>query len=286
MNLMRALSIITLALTSLVALRVPARADGPIPGKDITFAGTLPMTAFLRTSAGPNGTIHVDAWEVRDGKTIRAYDIDMTKIMHMIVVSDDLTDFQHVHPVLLPSGHLVIDMHLAEAPAGYHVYLDGLPQGAGRHVFRFDLPSSAAKTRYVHAAGSTVKVGPYTVTIDPSAVPIGEISTVSVRILKDGKPATDLHPYLGVMAHGVFIGVKDLAYMHAHGMSADMLNMSSANDCGDSMMAAMTPMPPDLNIGSEFEFQVLAPTAQSYDFWLQFVGGKTLYTAPFLVTTI
>ena len=64
-----------------------------------------------------------------------------------------------------------------------------------------------------------------------------------------------------------------------------MLAMA-ADDCGDSMMASMTPMPPDLNIGNAFDVEILAPSAQPYNFWLQFVGGKTIYTAPFLVTTI
>ena len=281
--------ILTLFLTSVIVLSAAARAGEAIPGKDVTFTGTVPMTAFLQTSAGLNGMVHFDAWEVRDGKTVLAYDIDMTKIMHMIVVSDDLTDFQHVHPTLLPNGHLVIDMRLKEASAAYHVYLDGRPKDNGRHVFRFDLPGvspGAAPNRVLHASGASLHVGPYTVEIDPTDLPIGEISTVSVRILKDGKPATDLHPYLGVMAHGVFIGVNDLAYMHAHGMSASMLNMASgANDCGDSMMMQMSPLQPNQSISNEFEFQVLAPSAQAYDFWLQFIGGTTLYTAPMLVTT-
>jgi hypothetical protein len=228
-------------------------------------------------------------WEVHNGAVVTGYDVDMTKIMHMIVVSDDLTDFRHVHPVLQPDGHLVIDLALPERPGGYHVFIDGLPHGIGRQVFRFDIPSTIkgpAPVRRLHAAGKTVAVGPYTVTITPNAIPIGEIADVSVRILKNGRPAKDLHPYLGVMSHGVFLGVNDLTYMHAHGMSADMLDMSGASDCGDSMMMQMTPMPPNLNIGNEFEFQILAPKAENYDFWLQFIGGKTLYTAPFLVTTI
>jgi hypothetical protein len=259
-----------------------------LAGKDITFTGIVPMQAYLRESAGPNGTKHLDMWEVRDGRVITNYDIDMTKIMHMIVVSDDLTDFRHVHPALQPNGHLDIDLNLPQEPGGYHVYIDGHPHGVGRQVFRFDLPSpiAAAPVRYLHAAGGSVRVGPYTVSIDPTAVPIGEIATLSVRILKNGKAARDLRPYLGVMAHGVFIGTKDLAYMHAHGMTSQMLDMSSGNDCGDAMMAAMTPMPPSLNIGNEFEIEIVAPSAQPYDFWLQFRGGKTLYTAPFLVRTI
>jgi hypothetical protein len=271
----------------LLAMVAGARADQPVVGKDVTFGGAPPMQAYLRESVAPGGALHFDMWEVLDGHPELRYDIDMTKIMHMIVVSDDLVDFQHVHPVLHPDGHLTIDLHLAERGL-YHIYLDGLPHGSSRHVFRFDVPSETnapAAKRALHATGASVAVGPYTVTIDPTSVPAGEIATIDVHIFKNGRPANDLHPYLGVMAHGVFIGVNDLAYMHGHGMTADMLDMNSANDCGDSMMAAMTPMPPDLNIGNTFEFQVLAPSSQDYDFWMQFMGGKTLYTAPFLITT-
>lgn len=268
---------------------VELRAAQLIPGRDITFAGTQPMNAFLTWETLPDGNARIEAWELHNGRVIQSYDIDMTKLMHMIVVSDDLTEFQHVHPTLLPNGHFTIEIHLAHPNEAYHIYLDGLPHGNGRHVFRFDVPSgngTSETARYLHPAGPSVDVGPYRVTIDPTSVPFGEIATIDVHISKNGRPAKDLHPYLGVMSHGVLIGTKDLAYMHAHGMTAAMLDMTSgASDCGDSMMMAMTPMPPNLNIGSEFEFQILAPAAEPYDFWLQFIGGKTLYTAPFLITT-
>ena len=275
----------TIALAALFAAQ--AGAEEMVTGRDITFAGTVPMTAFLRWEPGPEGTVSIDEWEVRNGRVVAVYDLDMTKLMHMIVVSDDLTDFQHVHPTLLPNGHFTIQLRFAHPEQAYHIYMDGIPSGAGRVVFRFDLPSQgSAPVRQLHPAGSSANVGPYTVTIDPASIPFGEIATISVRILKDGQPATDLHPYLGAMAHGVLVGVKDLAYMHAHGMTDEMLAMaSSATDCGDSMMLAMAPMPPDAKIGNQFEFEVLAPSAQDYDFWIQFVGGKTLYTAPLLVTT-
>lgn len=275
----------------LVASLLPSqlRAAQVVAGRDITFAGTIPMDAFLRWDRLTGDTIRVEAWELRNGRPIQTYDVDMTKLMHMIVVSDDLTDFQHVHPMLLPNGHFTIDLHLAHPDEAYHIYMDGLPHEQGRQVFRFDLPSingTSPSSRYLHTAGSSVSVGPYTVTIDPTSVPIGEIATISVRVLKDGRPANDLHPYLGAMSHGILIGAKDLAYMHAHGMTKAMLDMAAgADDCGDSMMMAMSPMPPDLKIGNQFEFEILAPTAQDYDFWIQFVGGKTLYTAPLLVTT-
>ncbi len=284
---------LTIALTASILLALPlakAHAAEVASGKDIIYPGTTaPMSAFMRADRMPDGTARIDVWEVHSGRVVRSYDIDMTKLMHMIVVSDDLTDFQHVHPTLLPNGHFTIQLHLAEPVEAYHIYFDGLPRGLGRNVFRFDLPADVGAptaVRQIHAAGSSVQVGPYLVMIDPTSVPIGEIATISVRILKNGRPAKDLHPYLGVMSHGVLIGTKDLAYLHVHGMTAEMLDMSSgANDCGDSMMMQMTPMPPDLNIGNEFELELLAPSTQDYNLWLQFIGGKTLYTAPLLVTT-
>lgn len=245
------------------------------------------MQAYLREAPAPHGAIHFDMWEVSNGKVVQSYDWDMTKIMHMIVVSDDLMYFDHVHPALQANGHLEIDYRPAEKGL-YHIFIDGMPHGLGRQVFRFDVPSGSsapALTRRLHAAGSSAQVGPYRVTIDPDVVPIGEISTITVSITKDGRPATDLHPYLGMMAHGVFVGATDLAYMHAHGMSEEMLSMASANDCGDGMLAAMQPLVPSDTIDSHFEFEILAPSAQNYNFWLQFTGGKTVYTAPFLVTT-
>jgi len=275
-----------------VAAALLCTAGAPTPttyeGRNVTVTGPKPMQAYLRTSPGPNGATHFDMWEVSGGKIVTAYDWDMTKIMHMIVVSDDLAHFDHIHPALQPNGHLTIDYRLPSQGL-YHVYIDGMPHDLGRQVFRFDVPSGTdtpATARVLHTPGSSVQVGPYRVTLDPVAIPFGEIATIDVTITKNGKPAKDLHPYLGMMAHGVFVGVKDLAYMHAHGMSDDMLAMAgSANDCGDGMMAAMMPLVPSDTIDSHFEFELLAPSSQDYDFWLQFTGGTTTYTAPFLIKT-
>jgi hypothetical protein len=262
--------------------------EDPVPGHVVTSTGSVPVTAYLVERAQSQGQKHLEFWEEANGKVITAYDVDMTKLMHMIVVSDDLTSFQHVHPLLEPNGRFAISIALPQAAGGYHVYVDGMPHGFGRQVFRFDLPGreTAVATRLVHQTDGTVRVGPYTLEYSPIVVPAGGISDIAVTITRDGRPATDLHPYLGVMAHGVFIGTDDLAYMHVHGMTSEMLAMASgANDCGDGMMMQMTPMPPTLNIGNKFELEVLPTHDESYDGWLQFIGGNTLYTAPLLLTT-
>ena len=256
-----------------------------LPGHVVTYTGEKPMQAFLVETPAGDKAVHLDAWEVDRGKTVVRYDVDMTKLLHMIVVSDDLTDFQHIHPVLHADGHFSIDVRAKERGM-YHVYIDGIPHDLGRTVFRFDVPigsNALASARRLNPAGKSHQAGPYTVTLDTVTIPYGEIATIAVTITKDGKTADDLHPYLGMTSHGVFIGTRDLSYMHGHGMTEAMLDASS-DDCGDSMMASMTPMPYNQPFSGNFEFEVLAPNAQDFDFWLQFIGGRQLYTVPFLIT--
>ena len=252
------------------------------PGHGVLVTGERPIAAYLRTSPASGGATHLDIWVTAGGRVIRTYDVNMTKLLHVVVVSDDLRDFRHIHPTLHPDGHFTIDARLV-ANAPYHVYIDGEPHAIGRQVFRFDVaPATRTATRALYPSGGIAHAGPYTIRLDTTTVAPAQIATIRIAISKNGRPATDLHPYLGAMAHGVFIGASDLAYMHGHGMSEQMLAMA-ANDCGDAMMLAAPPLAPDAAVPSGFAMQVLAPRAQRYDFWLQFTGGATLYTVPFTI---
>jgi hypothetical protein len=248
-------------------------------GHGVLVTGERPIAAYLRTSPAARGKSHLDIWQTASGHIIRAYDLNMTKLLHVVVVSDDLRDFRHIHPTLHPDGHFGIDTALV-ANASYHIYIDGDPHAIGRQVFRFDIgDTAAAKTRALYPQNGIAHAGPYTITLDTTSIAPTQIATIRITITKHGRPATDLHPYLGAMAHGVFIGVSDLAYMHGHGMSEQMLAMA-ANDCGDAMMLATPPLPPSAIVPSTFAMQVLAPRPQRYNLWLQFTGGSTLYTVP------
>lgn len=255
------------------------------PGHGVLITGERPIAAYLRTTPAARGATRLDIWETASGRTVRAYDRNMTKLLHVVVVSDDLRDFRHIHPVLHADGHFTIDTPLV-AGAPYHVYIDGDPHALGRQVFRFDLaPARRATARTTYPRTGIAHAGPYTIRLDTTTVAPAQIATIRIAITEHGRPATDLHPYLGAIAHGVFIGTGDLAYMHGHGMSDDMLAMAS-NDCGDAMMLAAPPLAPNASVPSSFAMQVLAPRAQSYDFWLQFTGGSTLYTVPFTLRAI
>ena len=55
----------------------------------------------------------------------------------------------------------------------------------------------------------------YTVTLDGDLAP-GQTSKLTLKVTKDGKPVTDLQPYLGAYGHLVALRAGDLAYLHVH----------------------------------------------------------------------
>jgi hypothetical protein len=104
----------------------------------------------------------------------------------------------------------------------YYVYADAQPSGIGQQVFRFDLDlGGGGEHRNLGNRISTVTAGPYTVRLSSSALRAGTESRLIVHILKHGRPAGDLHPYLGALAHAVFLNARDLSYVHTHPMPLD-----------------------------------------------------------------
>lgn len=228
-------------------------------------------------------TVRIESW-LRDGvRTVRAYDWDMTKKLHLIVVDDTLSTFMHVHPVLGSDGHFRLLLRLPHRGI-YHLYADGVPHGLGRQVFRFDLSAgggTGGAVRSLTARGNIAYAGPYRLAIDRTSVPVGEPAIYHVTITKRGALARGLRPYLGAMGHGVLIGA-DLSYMHVHAMDAMMMDMMGTDDCGDAVLT-MQPIAPGSPVSPELQFYLQAPHAGIYKFWLQFADSSRDYAASWIM---
>lgn len=254
----------------------------------LTGAPVTQTRMHATLSARPTGrplTIDLNAVETDGSQAIRNFDWDMTKKLHMIVISDDLSSFMHVHPVLGTDGHFRLRLRFPK-PALYHIYIDGVAHDLGRQIFRFDLDvGSSAKPlahRSVPPAVPIASAGPYQVRIDKSHLIAGEQTLLTVHISKNGKPAVDLRPYLGAMGHGVFIGTSDLSYVHVHAMDAMMMEMMGTDDCGDAIIT-MNPIPANSAVPATLQFYLKAPTAGSYRLWFQFGGPSRDYAAAFTI---
>jgi hypothetical protein len=284
-----------LALVVLVPVASAATGIPPIAGVSALQSGTLQAKGYLSATALRSDPLvqHLDFWMTseRSDAPIRRYDVDMTKLLHVIVVSDDLRQFMHIHPVLGADGHFTIDQRFPQ-PATYHVYADGEPHGFGHEVFRFDLPLGGGTAPRVLAPSATreVAAGPYTVACSTTALKAGRSTSVTVHVRRAGKPANDLHPYLGALAHVVVIGARDLSYVHVHpmplGAGSDSMGgmggMSGMN-MSDMPMDAMPVLSETATSSPDMQLQLTLRDPGTYKMWIQFRGGAALYVAPFVV---
>ena len=262
-----------------VALIAALAAGGPIDGTYALLGGTQQASAQLTVRpAGAQSHLAIVESNGQTHRRITAYGVEMTKTMHLIVISDDFSRFMHVHPALdARTGEFAITMTL-DAARRYYAYADTTPKGLGQQVFRFSIGSNAPNDRPSPAmtpSPPSAHAGPYTVAFGTTQLRANAAASVPVTITKGGKPASDLHQYLGAAAHAVFIETTTLAYVHVHptvaGESMDMdmpgMDMSTMESGAGKAGPKMSMHVPGLPAGT-------------YKLWLQFRGGSTLYTVP------
>jgi hypothetical protein len=186
------------------------------------------------------------------------------KDLHLIVVRRDLSGFQHVHPTMAADG--VWSMPLAVPAAGqYRVFADFQPAEHPEPLtLGTDVPAPGDfQPAALPAASRTATVEGYTVTLDGDLVP-GTDSKLTLSVSKDGRPVTDLQPYLGAYGHLVALRDGDLAYLHVHPDGAP----------GDGRT---TP-------GPQISFFAEVPSTGAYRLYLDFQHGGRVRTAEFTAT--
>jgi hypothetical protein len=106
-------------------------------------------------------------------------------------------------------------------------------------------------------AGSTTVDG-YTVTVDAAQLMAGHAMPLKVSVSRDGRPVTDLQPYLETYAHLTAFrsGDQAMAHLHPDGPTA-------TTDTG----------------GPELTFEASLPEAGDWRLFLQFQVGGQLHTA-------
>ncbi|MFE9425078.1 hypothetical protein ACFYNO_19115 [Kitasatospora sp. NPDC006697] len=198
-----------------------------------------------------------------DGAPVTAFTPSHEKDLHLIVVRTDLTGYQHVHPTRDETGGWRITLTFPE-PGDYRVFADTNPAQLDHAVtLTADLtvPGAHATAPLPPAERSTTVDG-YTVTLDGEPV-AGEHSRLTLTVHRDGRPVTDLQPYLAAYGHLVALRAGDLAYLHVHPDGAP----------GDGHTAAG----PDITFHAGFQ------TEDAYRLYLDFKHAGTVHTAEFTV---
>jgi hypothetical protein len=196
-----------------------------------------------------------------DGAPVTSYDVQHEKQLHLIAVRRDFSGFQHVHPVL-DDGTWSTD--LALTPGTWRLFADFKATGGEALTLGTDLAVDGGYRAAPPSAESrTATVDGYQVTLDGD-LSAGADARLTLSISKDGKPVTDLQPYLGAYGHLVALRSGDLAYLHVH----------PDGEPGDG-----TTQP-----GPEVVFHTAVPSAGTYHLYLDFQHDGVVRTAAFTVT--
>lgn len=192
------------------------------------------------------------------GDPVRDFEIQHEKKkLHLIVVNRDLSGFRHVHPVLAADGTWSVPMPI-ENPGAYRVIADFKAAGAAAGtVLGADLliPGDSRITP-LPAPSTVAVVDGYRVELS-THLTAGGSAPVTLTVSKDGRPVTDLEPYLGAYGHLVALRSGDAGYLHVHPTST-------------------TP-------GPEIRFEAEVPSAGSYRLYLDFQHAGVVHTAEFTV---
>ena len=194
------------------------------------------------------------------GRPLLDYTREHDKDLHLIVVRRDLTGFQHVHPTLdRSSGTWSVDVRLT--PGVWRVVADFTPEGWDGVTLADDLAVAGDfAPEPVPAEDRTASVetaeGTYTVTLEGDTAP-GASTVLTTRIELDGRPVTDLEPYLGAFGHLVALRAGDLGYLHVH--------------------------PEEGEPGPGIEFATAFPEPATYRLFLDFKHRGAVHTAAFTV---
>ncbi len=198
-----------------------------------------------------------------DGQPVTAYDVEHEKQLHLIAVRRDFTGFQHVHPVLGADGTWTTDLDLTSGQ--WRVYADFKATGADPLTLGADLAVSGDyEPVTLPTEARTAEVDGYTVTIEGD-LEAGADAELTLSVSRDGKPVTDLEPYLGAYGHLVALRAGDLAYLHVHPDGAP----------GDGSTEP----------GPEVVFYAAVPSPGSYHLYLDFKHQGVVRTAAFALET-
>jgi putative copper resistance protein D len=199
--------------------RLQHAAHGPAPVVSLD-------TAPPKIAAGVPVTLTVRMKDPQ-GRPLQGIAITHERILHMLIVGRDMKSFSHIHPE--DAGPVTKEMlKKADFPLQFTFpkageYLIGTDFFAGdefySRMFRLSVSGKQAMGRPQLDFSTSKNFGEYrvTLTVSPMNVKAGGETSLRYIIEKDGKPVTDLNPYLGAAMHIAVVSLDLKQYIHAHG---------------------------------------------------------------------
>ncbi|MEH7455315.1 hypothetical protein [Gottfriedia acidiceleris] len=197
-----------------------------------------------------------------EGKPVKDFELEHEKLMHLIVISKDLSFFDHIHPEYKGDGKFEI---VPNFPSGgeYKLYADFVPKGESKIVKssivkvegQEDQPTNLVADQKLTKVIDGKEI---TLTFDHLMTNMELPMTFKIKDAKTKKPITNLQPYLGAIGHVVAISGDTENYLHVHPMDEN-------------------------TTGPDAKFMTSFPKKGLYKIWGQFQHDGKVFIVPFTV---
>ncbi|MBD2568777.1 MULTISPECIES: hypothetical protein [Nostocaceae] len=203
-----------------------------------------------------------------EGKAIAKFDNFQEKLMHLIIVSDDLQFFSHLHPTYKDNGQFQVEASFPKA-GGYTFFSDYKPAGQSEQisVLKTQVPGITIAAPEIDIKRSkTFNDTQVNLALSEPTVKAGQEVTLMFKLqdATNNQPLTDLQPYLGEKGHLVILrqssSLTAADYIHAHALNN-------------------TPT-------GQVHFMTSFPQAGKYKLWGQFNRNGKIITADFWINVV
>jgi hypothetical protein len=211
---------------------------------------------------------------IRDffGKAVPSLQIEHTKPMHLMVVSRDLSEFDHIHPQPAP-GSVFRVPHTFPHGGNYRLFADYTPIGAANRIEAFDVniagpPRSPVPLVTTTTWNDTLDGLRMVMTTDKPLHTGDDIGfTATISDAATGAAVHDLKPYLGAWAHIAIISEDTQDFLHVH----------PSEEPGQSAATYQSgPTPNIIRMQTGFRHPGV------YKMWIQVQRGNKVIAAPFI----
>lgn len=211
--------------------------------------------------ASENTTLNIQVADT-EGQVVKDFALNHEKRMHLIIVSKDLSYFNHIHPEWDGQGAFTVDTIFPHG-GDYKVFADFVPAGGSATTLSewVKVEGEAKPQESVAADAELVKiVDGKQVSLSLSSTKAGAEATLTFTIKDEKTQAgiTNLEPYLGAVGHVVILSEDAEHYLHVHPVDEQAS-------------------------GPEAAFMTAFPNAGTYKIWGQFQHSGKVFTVPYVV---
>lgn len=200
------------------------------------------------------------------GIPVTTFTEDMTKLMHLIIVSSDLSSFSHVHPVYEGAGKFSVKFQF---PFGgdFLLITEFKPDRQNVTVYKQWMRVEGDKPQAGQLTPDTIfhkTIGGVNISLsmmpDVKEVKAGQMAMLNFHLTDatTGKPIP-LEPYLGTSGHCVILDSKAKQYLHVHAAG-------------------------EMSRGSSVMFHTEFPASGTYKVWGQFQYQGKVIIVPFVIS--